>query len=125
MKEGIHPDYKPTTITCACGEVIETASTKENIKVTTSTIVNGNVVTKSFAFFTSSIRFFPPDESTILIGKPSILSIVFFSYANSNFSFIINVKCEVTKLNIVFVNNKSTDLISRNHLKKLKAYISI
>ena len=27
MKEGIHPDYKPTTIRCACGEVIETRST--------------------------------------------------------------------------------------------------
>ena len=33
MKEGIHPDYKQTTITCACGEVIETGSTKENIQV--------------------------------------------------------------------------------------------
>ena len=33
MKEGIHPDYKQTTITCACGEVIETGSTKENIRV--------------------------------------------------------------------------------------------
>ena len=33
MKEGIHPDYKPTTITCACGNVIETGSTKENIQV--------------------------------------------------------------------------------------------
>ena len=26
MKEGIHPKYEPTTITCACGEVIETCS---------------------------------------------------------------------------------------------------
>ncbi len=33
MKEGLHPNYTPTTIKCACGEVIETASTKENIKV--------------------------------------------------------------------------------------------
>jgi len=33
VKEGIHPDYKQTTITCACGEVIETGSTKENIHV--------------------------------------------------------------------------------------------
>ena len=32
MREGIHPDYKQTTITCACGEVIETGSTKENIR---------------------------------------------------------------------------------------------
>lgn len=33
MKQGIHPDYKQTTIRCACGEIIETASTKENIHV--------------------------------------------------------------------------------------------
>ena len=33
MNEGIHPDYKPTTIRCACGEVIETRSTKSDIKV--------------------------------------------------------------------------------------------
>ena len=33
MKEGIDPDYKPTTIRCACGEVIETRSTKSDIKV--------------------------------------------------------------------------------------------
>ena len=25
MKEGIHPNYNHTTITCACGNVIETA----------------------------------------------------------------------------------------------------
>ncbi len=24
MKQGIHPDYKQTTIRCACGNVIET-----------------------------------------------------------------------------------------------------
>ena len=33
MKEGIHPEYKQTTITCACGNVIQTGSTKENIQV--------------------------------------------------------------------------------------------
>ena len=33
MKEGIHPDYKETTITCACGNVIKTRSTRENIRV--------------------------------------------------------------------------------------------
>lgn len=33
MKEGIHPEYKQTTITCACGNVIATGSTKENIQV--------------------------------------------------------------------------------------------
>jgi large subunit ribosomal protein L31 len=33
MKQGIHPEYKPTTITCACGNVVETRSTVQNIHV--------------------------------------------------------------------------------------------
>ena len=33
MKEGIHPKYYKTTIRCACGNVIETGSTRENISV--------------------------------------------------------------------------------------------
>ena len=33
MREGIHPNYQQTTIRCACGEVIETGSTKKDIKV--------------------------------------------------------------------------------------------
>ncbi len=33
MKAGIHPDYKQTVIKCACGNVIETGSTKENISI--------------------------------------------------------------------------------------------
>ena len=33
MKEGIHPEYKETTITCVCGKVYETKSTKKDIRV--------------------------------------------------------------------------------------------
>ena len=33
VKEGLHPVLFKTTITCHCGNVIETLSTKENIKV--------------------------------------------------------------------------------------------
>jgi large subunit ribosomal protein L31 len=33
VKEGIHPDYQQTTIKCACGEVIETGSTKKDIRI--------------------------------------------------------------------------------------------
>ena len=33
MKEGLHPKYEETTITCVCGNVIHTRSTKENIRV--------------------------------------------------------------------------------------------
>lgn len=33
MKKGIHPEYKQTTIKCACGNVIEAGSTKEDIHI--------------------------------------------------------------------------------------------
>ena len=33
MREGINPNYEETTITCACGNVIKTRSTKKDIKV--------------------------------------------------------------------------------------------
>ncbi|HEY8552442.1 MAG TPA: 50S ribosomal protein L31, partial [Thermaerobacter sp.] len=33
MKPGIHPEYKRTTITCACGAVYEVGSTRENLRV--------------------------------------------------------------------------------------------
>ncbi len=33
MKKDIHPDYKQTTITCACGNVLEVGSTKTDIRV--------------------------------------------------------------------------------------------
>jgi len=33
MKQGIHPEYVETTISCVCGNVIKTRSTKKDIKV--------------------------------------------------------------------------------------------
>ncbi len=33
MKKDIHPDYEQTTVTCACGQVIHTRSTRQNIRV--------------------------------------------------------------------------------------------
>ena len=33
MKQGIHPNYVDCKITCACGNVIETGSTKKDIRV--------------------------------------------------------------------------------------------
>jgi large subunit ribosomal protein L31 len=33
VKAAIHPEYVETTITCACGEVIHTRSTRPNIRV--------------------------------------------------------------------------------------------
>lgn len=33
MKQGIHPRYIETTVTCACGNRFETRATQENIKI--------------------------------------------------------------------------------------------
>jgi large subunit ribosomal protein L31 len=32
MKTGIHPQYNATTITCSCGNVMHTRSTKQNLR---------------------------------------------------------------------------------------------
>ena len=44
MKEGIHPKYEQTTIRCACGEIIDTGSTKKDSKV--------EICSKCHPFFT-------------------------------------------------------------------------
>ena len=49
MKAGIHPDYVQTTITCACGEVIHTRSTKLNVRI--------EICSKCHPFFTGKQRF--------------------------------------------------------------------
>ena len=33
MKKEIHPAYKPIAITCTCGEVIRTRSTRDNFHI--------------------------------------------------------------------------------------------
>jgi len=33
MKEGIHPKYETTNISCACGNIVATGSTKKEISV--------------------------------------------------------------------------------------------
>ena len=33
MKKGIHPNYVETTITCVCGNIIHTRSTKKDVRV--------------------------------------------------------------------------------------------
>ena len=49
MKEKIHPAYKETTITCACGEVIHTRATVPNIRV--------EICSKCHPFFTGKQKF--------------------------------------------------------------------
>jgi large subunit ribosomal protein L31 len=49
MKDNIHPHYEPTTITCACGEVVHTRSTKKNIRV--------EICSKCHPFFTGEKKY--------------------------------------------------------------------
>ena len=46
MKEGIHPKYEETTIRCACGNEIDTASTRKDIRV--------EICSKCHPFFTGT-----------------------------------------------------------------------
>ena len=49
MKEKIHPKYYDTTITCICGNVIHTRSTKQNIRV--------EICSNCHPFFTGKQKF--------------------------------------------------------------------
>jgi large subunit ribosomal protein L31 len=49
MKEGLHPEYAQTTITCACGQVIHTRSTKKNLRV--------EICSNCHPFFTGEKKF--------------------------------------------------------------------
>jgi large subunit ribosomal protein L31 len=49
MKAEIHPNYEQTTITCACGSVVHTRSTKKNIRV--------DICSHCHPFFTGEKKF--------------------------------------------------------------------
>ncbi len=49
MKDKIHPKYFDTTITCICGNVIHTRSTKQNIRV--------EICSNCHPFFTGKQKF--------------------------------------------------------------------
>lgn len=49
MKEGIHPKYMETTVTCGCGETWQTRATREKISI--------EICSKCHPFFTGKQRF--------------------------------------------------------------------
>ena len=48
MKAAIHPEYVEATITCACGEVVHTRSTRPQIRV--------EICSKCHPFYTGKLR---------------------------------------------------------------------
>ncbi|SCG81831.1 50S ribosomal protein L31 [Proteiniborus sp. DW1] len=49
MKEGIHPNYKKATVTCACGNTFETGSVKDELRV--------EICSECHPFFTGRQKF--------------------------------------------------------------------
>ena len=49
MKQGIHPDYKPATIKCACGSTVVTHSVKGDMNV--------EICANCHPFFTGTQKF--------------------------------------------------------------------
>jgi len=74
VKEGIHPDYKQTTITCACGEVIETGSTK--LKFVQSA-THSSQVSKSLSIQAVELKS-STDVSTEQQSKTNFLATIIF-----------------------------------------------
>lgn len=50
MRNGIHPEYDDVVITCACGNVIKTRSTKKGA-------INIEICSKCHPFFTGKQKF--------------------------------------------------------------------
>ena len=48
MKEGLHPAYNETTITCACGNVMNVGSTRQDLKV--------DICSKCHTFWTGNLK---------------------------------------------------------------------
>ncbi|OAT79763.1 50S ribosomal protein L31 [Desulfotomaculum copahuensis] len=48
MKEGIHPKYQQTKVTCVCGNTFETGSTKKELRV--------EICSRCHPFYTGSQR---------------------------------------------------------------------
>jgi large subunit ribosomal protein L31 len=48
VKEGIHPKYTNTKVTCVCGETFETGSTRKELRV--------EICSKCHPFYTGSQR---------------------------------------------------------------------
>ena len=48
MKADLHPDFKESKITCACGNIIETKSIKEDMKV--------DVCSKCHPYWTGNLK---------------------------------------------------------------------
>ena len=49
MRTGIHPEYVETTITCACGNVIRTRSTRPSMRI--------GICSKCHPYFTGTQKF--------------------------------------------------------------------
>lgn len=49
MKDGIHPDYNETTVTCGCGNSFTTRSTRNELKV--------DICSSCHPFYTGKLKF--------------------------------------------------------------------
>lgn len=59
--KNIHPDYQETTITCACGNVIHTRSTKKDIRV--------EICSKCHPFFTGKQKLVDTSGRVVMFNK--------------------------------------------------------
>ncbi|QDT08927.1 50S ribosomal protein L31 [Planctomycetes bacterium K23_9] len=49
MKEGIHPNYQDTTVTCGCGNTFQTRSVKDELRI--------DICNDCHPFYTGKLKF--------------------------------------------------------------------
>lgn len=49
MKDGIHPEYQATTVTCGCGNSFETRSTRPELRI--------DICNQCHPFFTGKLKY--------------------------------------------------------------------
>ncbi len=49
MKDGIHPDYKDTKVTCGCGNTFQTRSVREELKI--------DICSECHPFYTGKLKY--------------------------------------------------------------------
>ena len=92
MKQGIHPNYVDCTITCACGNVIKTRSTKPEIHV--------EVCSKCHPFYTGKQKLVQVNKERMLAEFKEIVALPCHSLQErKRIRFLLDVGLDYLSLN--------------------------
>ena len=93
MNKDIQPEYNQTTITCACGNVLEVGSTKKDLKV--------DVCSKCHPFWTGNLR-----QDTVMVLNNSKIRVDVYSFFIFYVTFQVFSTCKIYKNILEYVRQE-------------------